>query len=96
MSSTAHSVSSGPLLPRRSESALTEPDLLTGTVSDDSEQLVIGASDPMFSSSPANWGQMPDPSKSPIILRRVEADWDCERLAAERDVLFPPTPEVDW
>jgi hypothetical protein len=26
----------------------------------------------------------------------VSDDWDCERLAAERDALFPPTPEVDW
>jgi hypothetical protein len=78
------------------EAFLTEPDLLTGQVTDDSEQLVIGASDPVFASSPANWGQYPDLSKSPIILRRVDADWDCERLAAERDDLFPPTPDVDW
>ncbi len=78
------------------EAFLTEPDLLTGTVTDDSEQLVIGASDPIFASSPANWGQFPDLSKSPIILQRVDADWDCERLAAERDQLFPPTPAVDW
>jgi hypothetical protein len=78
------------------EAFLTEPDLLTGVVTDDSEQLVIGASDPIFASSPANWGQHPDLAKSPIILRRVDADWDCARLAAERDDLFPPTPEVDW
>jgi hypothetical protein len=78
------------------EAFLTEPDLLTGQVTDDSEQLVIGASDPVFASSPANWGQYPDLSRSPIILRRVDADWDCERLAAERDNLFPPTPDVDW
>ena len=78
------------------EAFLTEPDLLAGTVTDDSEQLVIGASDPIFASSPANWGQFPDLSKSPILLRRVDADWDCQRLAAERDTLFPPTPEVDW
>ena len=78
------------------EAFLTEPDVMTGTVTDDSEQLVIGASDPIFASSPANWGQLPDLSKSPIILQRVDADWDCERLAAERDTMFPPTPEVDW
>ena len=78
------------------EAFLTEPDVLTGTVTDDSEQLVIGASDPIFATSPANWGQHPDPTKSPIILQRVDADWDCERLAAERDALFPPTPDVDW
>ena len=33
---------------------------------------------------------------SPITLRRVDETWDCERLAAERDNLFPPIPEVDW
>ena len=78
------------------EAFLVEPDLLTGQVTDDSEQLVIGASDPVFASSPANWGQYSDLSKSPIILRRVDESWDCERLAAERDDLFPPTPDVDW
>jgi hypothetical protein len=31
-----------------------------------------------------------------MILKRVDADWDCDRLAAERDALFPPTPDVDW
>jgi hypothetical protein len=78
------------------EAFLTEPDVLTGTVTDDSEQLVIGASDPMFAITPANWGQYPDLGKSPIILKRVTPEWDCERLAAERDRLFPPTPTVDW
>ena len=78
------------------EAFLTEPDVLTGVVTDNSEQLVIGASDPVFEMSPANWRQYPDLAKSPIILKRVDADWDCERLAAERDTLFPPTPEVDW
>ena len=78
------------------EASLTEPDVLTGTVTDDSEQLVIGASDPVFAMSPANWGQHPDLTKSPIILKRVDSGWDCDRLAAERDALFPPTPDVDW
>jgi hypothetical protein len=78
------------------EAFLTEPDVLTGTVTDDSEQLVIGASDPIFATSDANWVQHPDLTKSPIILKRVEADWDCDRLTAERDALFPPTPDIDW
>jgi hypothetical protein len=77
------------------EAFLTDPDTLTGTVTDDSEQLVIGASDPIFAIE-SNWVQHPDPARSPIILRRVTADWDCARLASERDALFPPTPEVDW
>lgn len=76
---------------------LTEQDdgSLTGSVQDDSEQLVVGASNPAFLTQ-AQWTQHPDPSKSPIILRPVGRDWDCERLRAERDALFPPTPEVDW
>lgn len=75
---------------------LVDPDLLEGTVDDDSEQLVIGASDPMFEGAGSGWVQHPDPAKSPIILRRVDESWDCARLEAERATLFPPTPTVDW
>lgn len=78
------------------DALLTDPDRFEGTVTDDSEQLVIGASDPIFASSDANWAQLRDPARNPIILERVDADWDCARLAAERDELFPPTPVVDW
>jgi len=78
------------------DATLVTPDRIEGTVTDDSEQLVIGASDPVFATSPANWRQHPDPAKSPMILVRVDDDWDCDRLAAERDALFPPTPDVDW
>jgi hypothetical protein len=78
------------------DARLVEPDRITGVVTDESEQLVIGASDPAFAISPANWRQHPDLSKSPMILVRVDDDWDCDRLAVERDELFPPTPEVDW
>jgi hypothetical protein len=77
------------------EATLTTPDRFEGTVTDESEQLVIGASDPLFLTE-SDWRQHPDPAKSPIILIRVDDTWDCERLAAERDALFPPTPEVDW
>jgi hypothetical protein len=68
---------------------------LTGVVTDNSEQLIIGATNDAFLTQ-AEWVQHPDLSKSPIILIPVEQDWDCERLMAERDDLFPPTPEVDW
>ena len=68
---------------------------LTGTVEDHSEQLLIGASSDLFLTQ-APWVQVEDRSKSPIILEPVDRDWDCERLMAERDRLFPPTPEVDW
>jgi hypothetical protein len=72
------------------------PDSMTGTVTDSSEQLVIGASTPILESADAQWAQVPDPSLSPILLRRVSEDWDCDRLMAERDELFPPDPAIDW
>jgi hypothetical protein len=78
------------------EAFLVEPDRLTGTVTDSSEQLVLGASDPIFAGSGGGWIQHPDLAKSPIVLARVDPSWDCDRLKAERDRLFPPTPDVDW
>jgi hypothetical protein len=77
------------------EVALQPDESLTGHVIDESEQLIIGASNPVFMTD-AQWVQHPDPELSPIILIPVDGDWDCERLRAERDDLFPPTPEVTW
>lgn len=71
------------------------PDRLSGSITDRSEQLVIGASDPMLDVE-SNWVQHPDPARNPVIWVRVDDTWDCERLAAERDDLFPPNPVVDW
>ncbi len=68
---------------------------LTGTVEDHSEPLIIGATDPMFIMKDT-WKQMPDPARNPIILKPVAKSWDCTRLMAERDNLFPPAPTVDW
>lgn len=68
---------------------------LTGTVSDHSEQLIVGATDDIFKTK-AEWIQYADPQKSPIILVPVDPSWDCGRLMVERDRLFPPTPRVDW
>ncbi|MBL8777180.1 MAG: hypothetical protein JNK12_14650 [Acidimicrobiales bacterium] len=72
------------------------PDSMTGTVTDGSEQLVIGATDPIFEGSGGAWVQVPDLSFSPILLERVDEDWDCDRLVAERDDLFPPNPPIEW
>lgn len=69
---------------------------IEGTVTDTSEQLVIGASDPIFASAGSDWQQYPDLSRSPLLLIRVDAGWDCTRLASERDRLFPPVPTIDW
>ena len=71
-------------------------DVITGEVTDTSEQLIIGANNELFLAQESNFVQHPDLTKSPILLKRVDADWDCDRLVAERDNLFPPTPEIDW
>jgi len=68
---------------------------LTGYVTDNSEQLIVGATDPMFVTR-AEWKQVPDKSKSPMVLVPVDEDWDCEKLMASADDIFPPIPGVDW
>lgn len=78
------------------EFSLVAPDRIEGLVTDESEQLVIGASQPMFNVERTDWGQHPDPNKSPLLLLRVDESWDCNRLAAERNAIFPASPEVDW
>jgi hypothetical protein len=71
-------------------------DRFEGVIEDDSEQLIIGASDPIFASSDGQWTQVDDPERNPVIWVRVEESWDCDRLAEERDALFPPNPKADW
>jgi hypothetical protein len=71
------------------------PDRMVGSITDSSEQLILGASNDIFL-TPAQWEQIDDPERNPVIWQRVDDDWDCERLAAERADLFPPNPEADW
>jgi hypothetical protein len=71
-------------------------DRFEGVIEDDSEQLIIGASDPLFAGSQGQWTQLDDPERNPVIWIRVDDSWDCDRLAAERDDLFPPNPKADW
>ena len=71
------------------------PDRLVGSITDRSEQLIIGASNPAFL-TPAQWKQLDDPERNPVIWQRVADDLDCAGLAKQRDDLFPPNPEVDW
>ena len=70
-------------------------DRLVGSITDRSEQLVLGASNPVFVSK-AQWKQIDDPARNPVIWQRVDADWDCARLATERATIFPPKPLADW
>ena len=66
---------------------------LHGTVVDDSEQLVVGASLGILN-SPNDPDQLEDPGLSPIILVPIPDDIDtCEELMAIRESLFPPEPE---
>lgn len=65
---------------------------LRGSVIDDSEQLVIGASLEILD-VPNNPPQRRDPGLNPIILVPIPADLDtCEELMANRESLFPPEP----
>ena len=70
-------------------------DRFTGYVTDNSEQLVVGASDPLFMAA-GQWVQIDDTSRNPTIWQRIDQNWDCEKLAEERGALFPPNPKVDW
>ena len=78
------------------DATLTRPGRLVGTVTDTSEQLLIGASNPLFATAASHWVQVTDRTKSPIVLRKVDRSWDCARLKAERERLFGPAPVVDW
>ena len=51
------------------------PDRLVGHITDRSEQLVFGASDPMFLVA-AQWKQIDDRTRNPVIWQRVDANWD--------------------
>lgn len=72
-----------------------DPDRLEGIIIDASEQLILGASNEIFLAS-AQWEQIDDPERNPVIWQRVDDDLDCEGLAAQRDKLFPPDPQADW
>lgn len=66
---------------------------LRGSVVDESEQLVVGASLSILN-TPNNPDQWSDLGLSPIILIPIPEDIDtCEELMAMRDALFPAEPE---
>lgn len=66
---------------------------LRGTVVDDSEQLVVGASLDILN-TPNDPDQWDDPGLNPIILVPIPDGIDtCEELMANRDSLFPAEPE---
>jgi len=68
---------------------------LLGTVTDNSEQLILGASNPIFITR-SEWLQVPDLNKSPILLVPVDQNWDCAKLMGQSPTIFPAVPQVDW
>ena len=74
------------------ELALYSDGSLRGSVIDNSEQLVIGASLRILN-TPNNPSQWDDPGLNPVILIPIPDDIDtCEELMANRDSLFPREP----
>ena len=71
------------------------PDRMVGHIVDRSEQTVLGASNDLFLTQDT-WTQIDDKTRNPVIWQRVDDTWDCERLAEERDQMFPPKPVADW
>lgn len=72
---------------------LQENGELIGTVTDRSEQLVVGS--PLaFLRGPNSPTQHPDLSLSPIHLIPIDQDMDCKAMMTRRNLLFPPEPPV--
>ena len=68
-------------------------DRIRGTVIDESEQFILGASLKMLA-KPSNPVQNPDPKMNPLLLNRLPAHIKtCDQLMENRDELFPPAPE---
>ena len=77
----------------QNEMTLYSDGSLRGTVIDDSEQLVVGASLDILN-APNNPDQWEDLGLSPIVLVPIADDIDtCDELMAIRDSLFPSEPE---
>lgn len=76
------------------EAYLQDNGNIEGLVHDSSEQLIIGATNPMLTSLEQEWLQHDDLTKSPLLLVPIDDSYDCVKLMAERDNLFPPNPEV--
>jgi len=94
----ANEMTSGTLFIARREifkynAFLQEDGKIIGEVSDRSEQLILDASNPILTAD-IPFFQYEDLTKSPIILVPIDGDWDCDKLKAERDNLFPTNPTV--
>ncbi len=81
------------------EASLTESGNIEGIVLDESEQLLIDATNFLLKNQNGEWLQYRGPngddySLSPIILVPIDDSYDCDTLMQERDAFFPPNPTV--
>jgi len=81
------------------EAYLKESGNIEGVVHDDSEQLVIDATNFLLKNQSNEWVQYrgkngDDYSLSPIILVPIDESYDCEEMMKKRNELFPPNPPV--
>jgi hypothetical protein len=61
---------------------------LSGRTDDRTEQSVVGASNPLLAQT-IPLEPHPDQDRNTIVLRRLTGEYDCDRLAAEVEQLFP-------
>jgi hypothetical protein len=61
---------------------------LTGLVTGTSEQMVLDASNTLLNQNVPSMPD-PDPQKSNVTLKRVESEWDCDKLVAQIATVFP-------
>ncbi len=77
----------------QNEMTLYSDGTLRGSVTDNSEQLVLGASLGILN-APNNPDQWPDPGLNPILFVPIPDHIDtCDELMANRDALFPAEPD---
>ena len=69
--------------------SLEKNGIFKGQVQDRSEQIILGSSPKFIKIPSAPFIQDKDLKKSPIILIPIENSYDCKKLMANRNNLFP-------
>ncbi len=62
---------------------------LFGLFTDSSEESSLAASDPALESIHLEYAPDPDPTKSTIVMKRLDEEYSCDRLMAEKSNLYP-------
>jgi hypothetical protein len=76
------------------ELVVREDGIFEGTITDSSEQLVLGSTNPLFDLE-QRWVQKSDRSQSPLVFVPVDANLDCDALMQDADDILPPAPTLD-